>query len=470
MGALFSAPDTLFEQGSYEVLYVKKIVSSVVLVLAVLGAAGYFYLKEAPKPQYKTLKMERGSIVSTVSATGTLNAVVTVQVGTQVSGTLAKLYVDFNSQVKKGQPIAQIDPALFNSAVEQARGNALNAEASLSKARVTLADTKRTLERNRQLLEQGIVAQSDLDAAQTAHDAALTGIASAQAGVMQTRGALSQAQTNLNYSTIRSPVDGIVVSRAVDVGQTVAASFTTPTLFTIAQDLTKMQIETSVDESDISRIKVGQPASFTVDAYPDQPFSGSVIQIRNAPVVTQNVVTYVVVIGVSNKDLKLKPGMTANVSVQTQQKDDVLKIPSAALRFKPKPGKDDKAAKPGKDDKAAKPAREPAGATAGKDGAATTAGKVAPGPPAAKDAGDAHSAAAGKDGHAVAARKGGVQKVYLLKADGTLLGVPVTTGISDGGFVELVSGELKENDEVVIEQVAQGKKPSGMGSPMGPRF
>jgi HlyD family secretion protein len=414
---------------------VKKIASIVVLLLAALGVGGYFYLKEPPKAQFKTLKVERGSIVSTVSSTGTLNAVVTVQVGTQVSGTLSKLYVDFNSQVKKGQPIALIEPALFTSAVEQARGNALNAVANLGKARVMLADAKRTLGRNRQLLVQGIVAQSDMDAAQTAYDAALTGISAAEAMVMQNRGALKQAQTNLDYSTIRSPVDGIVVSRNVDVGQTVAASFQTPTLFTIAQDLTKMEIDTSVDESDISRIRVGQPASFTVDAYPEQQFTGTVVQIRNAPIVTQNVVTYVTVIGVNNKDLKLKPGMTANVSVQTQKKDNVLKIPNAALRFKPKAGKEEKNAR---------------------------AGNVA---------GDSSS---GKEQKGVDAKgvqkKGARQKVYLLKGDGTPVAVAVTTGISDASSVEFLTGDLKENDEVIIEQVTLGKKSDGMGSPAGPRF
>ena len=429
----------------------KKIAGIVVLILIALGVGGYFYFKAPAKPQFKTLKVERGSIVSTVAATGTINAVVTVQVGTQVSGTLSKLYVDFNSQVKKGQPIAQIDPALFSSAVEQARGNSLSAVAALGKARVTLADTKRTLGRNKQLLDQGIVSQSDLDAAQTAYDEALAGISSAEASVMQARGAQKQAETNLEYSTIRSPVNGTVVSRNVDVGQTVAASFTTPTLFTIAQDLTKMEIDTSVDESDISRVRVGQPASFTVDAYPEQQFAGTVVQIRNAPIVTQNVVTYVTVIGVDNRDLKLKPGMTANVSVQTLKKDDVLKIPSAALRFKPKGGKEEKSAGAGKEQKPV----QPAGA-----GAAV-----------AKAAGGGGGAKAGR-GNAPpgSQKKADGQRVYLTKADGSPLGVSVTTGISDGSFVELVSGELKENDEVIVEQITPGKKPGGMGSPMGPRF
>jgi HlyD family secretion protein len=412
---------------------VKKFVAIAVLLVASLALCGYFYFKEPPLPQFKSLKIDRGSIVSTVSATGTLNAVVTVQVGTQVSGTISKLYVDFNSPVKKGEAIARIDPALFESAVQQSTGNALNAEANLAKAKVALADAKRTLNRNRQLLQEGIIAQSDLDVAQTAYDSALTGVKAAEATVIQNRGALKQAQTNLNYSTIRSPVDGTVVSRNVDVGQTVAASFQTPTLFTIAQDLTKMQIETSVDESDISRLRVGQKATFTVDAYPDQQFAGEVIQIRNAPVVTQNVVTYVAVIGVSNKELKLKPGMTANVTVQTQRKDEVLRIPSAALRFKLKSGKEEKGK--GRGSAAGGRQEQPAGGHAGKGG-----GKTAPS-----------------------------QKVYLL-TQGKPVPVAVATGVSDGSFVELVGGKLKENDEVIVEQVSEEKnKRSGMG-PMGPRF
>ncbi|WP_328753619.1 efflux RND transporter periplasmic adaptor subunit [Geomesophilobacter sediminis] len=411
----------------------KKLILVLVPVVAVLAVAGFFLFKKSPKPQYKTVKIERGSIVSTVSATGTINAVVNVQVGTQVSGTIAKLYVDFNSPVRKGQAIAQIDPALFISAVEQARGNHLNALANVGKAKVVLADAKRTLGRNQKLLEQGIVSQSDLDVAQTAYDTAVAGLSSAEAQVLQTKGALRQAETNLTYSTIRSPVDGIIVSRAVDVGQTVAASFQTPTLFTIAQDLTKMQIETSVDESDISRVRLGQSANFTVDAYPELQFTGTVSQIRNAPVVTQNVVTYVTVISVDNRDLKLKPGMTANVSIVTQKKDGVLKIPSAALRFKPKADKDEKGKKT--------------------EGAAVK-------PSAAK------AAAAGKSGAPQPMKP--IQHVYQLTPEGTPRAVSVETGISDSKFVEMANGELKEGDEVVVEQVTTGKK--AMGSPMGPRF
>lgn len=406
----------------------KKIIVIAAILLIASAVGIYFYARKPAEASYKTVKVEQGPIVSTVSATGTLAAVVTVQVGTQVSGTLAKLYVDFNSPVKKGQTIAQIDPALFIAQVEQSRGNFLNAEANLSKAKVVVADTKRTLGRNKQLIEQGIIAQSDMDAAQTAYDQAVAGVKSAEAAVIQTSGALRQAETNLHYATIRSPVDGIVVSRNVDVGQTVAASFQTPTLFTIAQDLTKMEIDTSVDESDISRIKVGQTANFTVDAYPDRQFSGTVTQIRNAPVVTQNVVTYVVVIGVNNKELMLKPGMTANVAVQIFKKDNVIKIPNAALRFRPKALKGAKGE----------------GKEKGKGDETRSTGKT---------------------------KKEGSQRVYILSTENKPVPVPVKTGIADDRFVELISGNLKENDEVIVDQVVAGKKSGGMGGgPMGPRF
>ncbi|MBP1729172.1 MAG: efflux transporter, family, subunit [Deltaproteobacteria bacterium] len=395
----------------------------------VLAAAGLYAVKSRkPEITYKSMKVERGSVVATVAATGNLSAVTTVQVGTQVSGTIQKLYVDYNSPVRKGQPIAEIDPSLFNAAVEQAQGNALSAEANLMKAKVVLADADRTLQRNKKLLADGIISQSDYDVAETALQSAKSSLRAAEGSLAQTRGALLQARTNLRYSIIRSPVDGVVISRAIDVGQTVAASFQTPTLFTIAQDLTKMQIEVSVDEADISRAVLGQSATFTVDAYPEQKFIGKVVQIRSSPVITQNVVTYVVVVNVDNSELKLKPGMTANVSIQVAKKDDVLKIPPAALRFKPK-GVESKSA-------------------AGKDkqgGAATAAGK--------------------------GERKGGSQQVFVLK-DGKPVAVPIKTGIASSNSIELVEGALQEGDEVIIEQSGgDAKKKSGStGSPMGRPF
>lgn len=403
----------------------KKLIISGIVVLALTGGLLWFWLSRPPAVSYKTAKIERGTIVSSISATGTVNAVSTVLVGSQVSGTILKLHADYNSRVQTGQPIAEIEPALFLAQVEQARGNWMNAQASLLKAKVILADASRTLERNRRLLAQGVISQSDFDASQTAHESAQVGIKAAEASLTQTRGALHQAETNLKNATIRSPVDGIVISRNVDVGQTVAASFQTPTLFTIAQNLTKMQIETSVDESDISRAQLGQPVSFTVDAYPERTFSGSVTQIRSAPITVQNVVTYVVVVQVDNRDLLLKPGMTANVSIETGRKEGVLKLPSAALRFRPR------------DDADKKKGTAPSDMSQGR--------------------GKGGSAAAGP-------------KVYLL-TDGKPVATTVQVGMSDTGFVEVAEGTLKEGDEIIIEQLDKGKKKkANSGSPMGPRF
>ena len=410
----------------------KKVILS--LVILVIIAAGGWYLagKRNADITYKTAKIEKGTIVATVAATGNLSAVTTVQVGTQVSGTIQKLYVDFNSRVSKGQTIAEIDPSLFNAAVEQATGNALNAEANLQKAKVTLADAERTLKRNAQLLKDGIISQGDYDISETAFQSAKAALKAAEGIVAQTRGALMQARTNLRYSVIRSPVDGIVISRTIDVGQTVAASFQTPTLFTIAQDLTKMQIEVSVDEADISRVKLSQKASFTVDAYPEQTFNGRVVQVRSAPVITQNVVTYVVVVNVDNADLKLKPGMTANVAIEVGRKDDVIKLPPAALRFKPKTM--------GDEPKSAANSGQPAGI-----------------------------GMAGSPGKAGRREKG--QQVYLLK-EGKPVAVPVKTGIANSTGYEMIEGALKEGDEVIIEQLGGDppKKKSGMSSPMGRPF
>ena len=429
----------------------KKAVIALVILAAIGATAWYFISTRKPDITYKTARLERGAIVATVTATGNLSAVTTVQVGTQVSGTIQKLYVDYNSRVKKGQPIAEIDPSLFNASVEQATGTALNAEANLQKAKVTLADAERTLKRNKQLLKDGIISQGDFDLSETAYQSAQAALKAAEGSVTQTRGSLMQSRTNLRYSVIRSPVDGVVISRAVDMGQTVAASFQTPTLFTIAQDLTKMQIEVSVDEADISRVQVGQKASFTVDAYPEQQFNGKVVQVRSAPVITQNVVTYVVVVNVDNAELKLKPGMTANVAIEVGRKDDVIVLPPAALRFKPKIKSDD-----------GKEARQMGNGSGKPQGASAGGGNGKPQGAMGKGGGP------GRPG----GRKEKGQQVYVLK-EGKPTAIPVKTGISNNSGIELVEGPLKEGDEVIIEQ--QGgdsgkKKSSGMGGPMGRPF
>ena len=419
----------------------KKYLIILAIILTISSIAGYLYYEKTPEISYKTEKIERGTIVSNVAATGNLSAVTTVQVGTQVSGTIQKLFVDFNSRVKKGQPIAEIDPSLFNASVEQSQGNYFSAEANLQKAKVALIDAERTFKRSRQMLADGIISQGDFDTVETALNSSKATVKGAEGALAQTRGSLMQAQTNLRYSVIRSPVDGVVISRAVDVGQTVAASFSTPTLFTIAQDLTKMQIEVSVDEADISRIQLKQNASFTVDSYPEQTFRGNVIQIRTAPIITQNVVTYVVVVSVDNSDMKLKPGMTANVSVEVAKKDDVLKLPPAALRFKPKSKGDDQ-----------------------KDTVSSERSS-----PSDQRPGGGKTGGGGKGGSGKGKERS--LMVYQL-TNGKPVATPVKTGIANNSSIELIESSLKEGDEVIVEQLGGDakKKAGASSSPMGPRF
>src|SRR6267142_1664797 len=366
----------------------------IVVVALLLGAGiwGYLYAQgRNSSPKYRLTQVERGPLTAAVSATGNLNAVITVQVGSQVSGQIKELLVDFNSVVKKGQIIARIDPQIFAAQVNQAKADVetakaavLNQAATVEKAKADVenaraalaqgkaqtakadaaqADSKRIFDRNAELFKRQLIAQADRDTAQANYEQAVAqsdsaraseqalaasinsslaqlrvqeaALKSARAQVDQKTAALAQAQTNLNYTTIRAPVDGVVVSRAVDMGQTVAASLQAPTLFTIAQDLTKMQVETSVDEADIGRIKLEDRASFTVDAFPGETFTGTVMQIRKAAQVVQNVVTYTVVVAVANPSGKLVPGMTTNVKLVTAEKASVLKVPNAALRFRP---------------------------------------------------------------------------------------------------------------------------------------
>ena len=395
----------------------KKIVIGIVLA-AVVAFAGYMYFRmDNGVSQYRTAKVEKGELVDAITSTGTINAVTTVSVGSQVSGTLQQIFVDFNSRVSKGQVIALIDPRLLEAAVEQARANVNNAKASLEKAQVGVIDTDRTNRRNRELVKDGFVAQADVDSSQTAWEQAAAQKRSADAALQQAEGALRVAQTNLEYATIRSPVNGTVISRNVDVGQTVAASFQTPTLFSIAEDLMKMQVDTNVDESDIGRAALGQTVTFTVDAWPEKTFTGEVAQVRNSPIVTQNVVTYNVVVRVDNRDLLLKPGMTANVSIEVKKFKDVLKIPNAALRYRP---------------------------TA--KGTEVESGGKRPANGKGKEAGG--------------------QRVYLLGKDGKPVPVKIKAGVSNGTFTVLEEGELKAGDLLVTGE-SQGKKAGGSATPPG---
>ncbi len=313
-----------------------KIVIAGALVGVTTVTAGALYARrDAATPQVVTETATRGTIVSAIAATGTLQAVTTVEVGTQVSGTVQVLNADFNSIVRKGDVLARLDPSLYQSAIEQAQANLARAEADLERLRVASADSESKLQRARDLAARQLIPAADLDAADVAQRSAQAQVRSAQAQVTQARASLTQAEVNLDKTVIASPIDGIVISRNVDIGQTVAASLQAPTLYRIAADLTRMQLKASIDESDLGRIAPGQAVTFTVDAFPGETFSGAVDQIRLNPVVESNVVTYAAIISAPNPGLKLKPGMTANLTVVVAQRDGVVRIPAAALRFRP---------------------------------------------------------------------------------------------------------------------------------------
>jgi len=312
----------------------------VVLVVAGGAVGGWLYVRKARADRavhYDTVELDRGRIAAKVTATGTLSALVTVQVGSQVSGSIAGLYADFNSTVTKGQRIAKIEPSLFEAAMQQARANLVAAQGNLAKAKAQAVDADRQAKRYAALLARHLVAQADYDTAQSTADADRAGVDAAAGTVEQAKAQLHQAQVNLAYTDIISPTSGTVIARNVDVGQTVAASLQAPVLFLIAKDLRKMQVDTSVAEADIGKITPGMRATFTVDAYTGERFNGTVRQVRNSPQTVQNVVTYDSVIDVDNAQLKLKPGMTANCTFIYAERDDALRVPNAALRFLPPP-------------------------------------------------------------------------------------------------------------------------------------
>src|SRR6478736_206254 len=323
----------------------------ILLIIAAVGAgAGAYYMRRnSGEIQVNTSPVTRGEIVDTVGSTGTLQAVTTVQVGSQVSGNIAWLGADFNSIVKKGQVIARLDPSLFQAQLEQSKANLASARANLAKSqsdlermRVQLTDAQQKYKRAQELAAKSLLPQSDLDAAKIAVDSAQASLGAQQATVNQATAAVAQSQAsvnqnqvNLDHTIINAPIDGIVTQRSVDVGQTVAASMQAPTLFVLAADLTKMQVNANIDEADVGRIRPGQHVTFRVDAYPTETFEGAVSQIRLQPVVVQNVTTYGTVIDVPNAQLKLKPGMTATVKVEIAKRTNVLRVPNAALRFRP---------------------------------------------------------------------------------------------------------------------------------------
>lgn len=310
------------------------ILVAIVVVLAVVA----FLLsgnKKKEQVQFNTAEVAPANIVNTVSATGTIEPVTSVTVGTQVSGIVSKLYVDYNSVVKKGQVIAELDKSNLTSELNSAKASLEQSKASLASAESSLSYQTANFRRNKALYQKGLISGNDYESARLSYQTALASVSSARDQVASAQEQVKKAQTNLGYATITSPIDGIVLSKSVEEGQTVAASFSTPTLFTIAKDLTNMQVVADVDEADIGNVKVGERVTFTVDAYPDNTFSGTVKQVRQEATTTNNVVTYSVVITAPNADLKLKPGLTATVTIYTQENKGVLSVPSKALRFTP---------------------------------------------------------------------------------------------------------------------------------------
>ena len=454
----------------------------IALVLAGVAIFAAFRLRGNGSVQYYTAKVELGDIRQVVEATGTINAVITVQVGSQVSGAISRLYVDFNSKVKKGQVIAQIDPALFEGVLSQARADFENAKANLAvavantaKAKAAALQTRADYERNLGLARQGVISQQALDLAKANADSADAQVAAtlaqeqqARAQVQQKQAAVQVARTNLDYTTIHAPIDGTVVARNVDVGQTVAASLQAPTLFTIAQDLTKMQVYAKTDESDVGQIRAGQKVNFKVDAYPRDTFNGVVSQVRMNSTVVQNVVTYDTIVDFDNPELKLFPGMTAYVTIPVATAGNVLKVPNGALRYKPD-----------------LPAQEIT-ALYQKYGIPESAGpRAVPSAAGVSNGGGrpqrtpaAQNGAAGRNGAGESAAgqppKYDTQIVWKLLPDKSLQPVRIKTGITDHTFTEIAqqpNGELRSGDELVTG-VAQGRgssapRPGGPGVPRG---
>ncbi len=396
-----------------------------VLAVVAAGVAGFFWLGrgQAPK-EYVTVAADTGTVAPTVIASGTVNPVTTIQVGSYVSGVIQSLACDFNTRVRAGQSCARIDPRPYQTVVDQDSANLATARAQLEKDRANLAFSKLIYERDADLLKRSIVSQETVDTALNAYQQAQSQIALDEATIQQHQAALAAARLNVDYTNITSPVDGTVVSRNVTQGQTVAASFQTPTLFLIATDLTKMQVDTNVSESDIGRIAEGNSATFTVESFPDRPFNGLVTQLRQAPQTVQNVITYDVVISVANPALLLKPGMTASVRIVTQRHDGVLRVPDQALRYAPT-GFAERG-------DAARPASAPA--------------KPKPG------VGRAAQVWVLRDGQG-----GGPQRV------------PVVIGLDDDAFAEVLQGDLHAGDRVVVAERSAGAARAPAGGQGGTR-
>jgi HlyD family secretion protein len=397
----------------------RLLIAAVLIVVTGLSVNALYSRRGEAVPEIVTDAVSRGPIVSVVSASGTIETVTTVQVGTQISGTVQALYADFNSIVKKGQVVARLDPSLVQAEIEQAGAALTRAQADEERLTIALADAEAKARRARELADRQLISASDLETAEVTRKSAEAQLRAQRAQVTQARASLSQAEVSLQKTVIAAPIDGIVIARNVDVGQTVAASLSAPTLFEIAADLAQMQVKASVDESDLGQIRDGQAVTFTVDAYPGDVFKGVVRQVRLNPVVEQNVVTYAAIITAPNPDLKLRPGMTANVSVETARRNDALRVPSAALRFRP---------------------NTDVLAALGSQQGERAANQSAPA--------DVHT-------------------VWLF--DGGLHPVRVRAGVSDGTFTEIVEGEIEAGARVAIRVAPAGdssSKPASTSNPL----
>jgi HlyD family secretion protein len=403
-----------------------------VLVVAAVGVGLFFLIGSRGKPEakYRTAAIDKGDITQTITATGAVSAVITVKVGAQVSGIISKLYVDFNSEVKKGALLAELDPTPFQEKVNAA-------EAALQKAQVDERNGAIGLRRQTALKAEGLAPEADFDAAQATYDSAKASVAGANEALKQTR-------TDLSYTKIVAPIDGTVVDREYDVGQTVAASFQAPMLFQIAQDLTKMQVSADVSESDIGRVQMGEPVKFSVDAFPDRTFRGKVAQIRLIATVNQNVVTYPVIVEVPNPDLLLKPTMTANVTIDVATVHDALRVPNAALRWKPETTVAAAATPEG----AARSGQGGAGQGGAGQGGAGQGGTAAAGRQPGQSGGGGGAGGAGRSGASRVARASTIYEP--LGAKGEPKAVEIRPGITDGRFTQVVSGEVKAGDTVIV--------------------
>jgi HlyD family secretion protein len=427
-----------------------RLVLWLVVPLCLGGAAyGYWQYQKSHQPPpvtFQTTAIEKRSIVGKVTATGTLQARVTVQVGAQISGRIQKLFADYNSTVKKGDVVAKIDPTLFEAALAKEQANYMSAKAAVDKAKAQAELADKKLARLKALGAEQLATQSDIDTAETDAVVAKSQIATADASLQQAAASLTSAKTNLSFTTIKSPIDGTVISRSVDAGQTVAASLQAPTIFTIAEDLRKMQVATSISESDVGRLAAGMKATFTVDAFPGQKFQGSIVQIRNSATTVQNVVTYSAIIEFDNADLKLRPGMTASVTITYSERNDILAISNAALRFNPPPEANLKAP-----DRATRTRPEGSGRPPATDPSAVPSDSPSPGSPSPEGP---SSQAGPRSG----SRSGtsDIKTVWIPKGT-SAEAIMVRVGLSDGTFSELLNAKLKEGDLVITDSTVSGR-------------